>query len=141
MTESRDRPLLLATPWHRAYGQRSACYRQLFTVIPTSPSPLPDSGPLRAALATIEAFAVRLPAGACEDYVRRSILELLAAADQGSGVEEAVRDLVAALHQLDEDQVGGLRREYQRNAPALGRLLESIQEEVLPALRHAGYHV
>jgi hypothetical protein len=104
-------------------------------------SPSPDAESLRTALATIEEFALRLPAGDCEDYVRRSIMQLLAAIDQRSGVEEAVRDLVNSLHQLDEDQVGGLRREFQRNAPARGRLLEAIQDQVLPALRHAGYHV
>jgi hypothetical protein len=104
-------------------------------------SPSPDDESLRTALDTIEAFALRLPPGDCEDYVRRSIMQLVAATDQRSGVEEAVRDLIASLHQLDEDQVGGLRREFQRNAPARGRLLEAIQDDVLPALRRVGYHV
>jgi hypothetical protein len=56
-------------------------------------------------------------------------------------VEFAVRQLVETLHQLDEDSVGGRRREFQRQAPAVGRFLEILQEELLPILRDAGYHV
>lgn len=89
----------------------------------------------------VETFARRLPQGEREDAVRRSLQGTLAALHTGDGVEDAVRQLVDALHQLDEDTVGGRRREFQRNAPAIGRLLEALQEDLLPLLRRAGYHV
>jgi hypothetical protein len=89
----------------------------------------------------MEDFASRLPDGEREDDVRRSLAATLIALREEHGIEDAVGQLVTALHQFDEDAVGGRRREFQRNAPAVGRLLEALQEELLPILRHAGYHV
>ena len=89
----------------------------------------------------IEAFAARLPEGEREDDVRRSLARMHVALREGRGIEEAVRQVVTALHQLDEDAIGGRRREFQRNAPAVGRLLEAFQEELLPVLRRAGHPV
>jgi hypothetical protein len=100
-----------------------------------------DSEPLDAAVRLVELFAERLPQGEREDEVRRSLTGTLIAVEAEHGVEDAVRQLVGALHQLNEDYVGGRRREFQRNAPAIGRLLEALQEEFLPLLRRAGYHV
>jgi hypothetical protein len=89
----------------------------------------------------MESFAARLPTGEREDDVRRSLQGTLVALQEERGVEDAVRQLVTALHQLDEGTIGGRRREFRRNAPAVGRLLEVLQEELLPVLRRAGYHV
>jgi len=100
-----------------------------------------DSEPLESACRLIEGFGDLLPEGAREDDVRRSLTGTLLALREERGVEGAVRQLVDSLHQLDEDAVGGRRREFQRNAPAVGRLLEALQEELLPLLRRAGYHV
>jgi hypothetical protein len=79
----------------------------------------------------------------CEqgDRVRRSLAGLVDASKRGVAVEGATQQLVAALHQLDESHVGGLRREFQRNVPAIGRVLETLQENVLPALRRSGFRV
>jgi hypothetical protein len=100
-----------------------------------------DSEPLESAYRLLEAFAHRLPQGAREDDVRRALTTALIALREQRGVEEAVRHLVSALHQLDEGAVRGKRREFQRNAPAVGRLLEALQEDLLPLLRRAGFHV
>jgi hypothetical protein len=100
-----------------------------------------DSEPLEAACRLLEAFADRLPQGAHEDDVRRALTTALVALREQHGVEDAVRHLVSALHQLDEGAVSSTRREFQRNAPAVGRLLEALQEDLLPLLRRAGYHV
>jgi hypothetical protein len=100
-----------------------------------------ESEPLESVCRLIEAFARRLPEGEREDDVRRSLTGTLVAVREERGVEYAVGQLVHALHQLDEDCADGPRREYQRNAPAVGRLLEALQEELLPLLRRAGYHV
>jgi hypothetical protein len=100
-----------------------------------------DAESLESACRLVEAFAEGLPEGEREDDVRRSLEGTLTALHTRHGVEESVRQLVAALHYLDEDAVGGRRREFQRNAPAIGRLLEALQEDLLPLLRRAGYHV
>jgi hypothetical protein len=94
--------------------------------------------PLRRLL---DGFASRLPEGEREDDVRRALARTQVALHELRGVEDAVRELVTSLHQLDEDIVGGRRREFQRNAPAVGRLLEAIQEDLLPMLRRSGYQV
>jgi hypothetical protein len=100
-----------------------------------------DPDPLESARRLVETFAERLPHGEREDDVRRSLLATLLALRDQQGVEDAVHQLVQTLHQLDEDRAGGRRREFQRNAPAVGRLLEALQEELLPLLRRAGYRV
>jgi len=103
--------------------------------------PQQDPEPLESARRLIETFAERLPQGEREDDVRRSLMATLQALRDRQGAEDAVRQLVQTLHQLDEDRAGGRRREFQRNAPAVGRLLEALQEELLPLLRRAGYRV
>jgi len=100
-----------------------------------------DSEPLESACRLLETFAHRLPQGAPEDDVRCALTSALIALREQHGVEDAVRQLVSALHQLDEGAVSGKRREFQRNAPAVGRLLEALQEDLLPLLRRADYHV
>ena len=89
----------------------------------------------------IDEFAARLPEGEREDDVRRALARTQLALREIRGVESAVRELVTSLHQLDEDTVGGRRREFQRNSPAVGRLLEALQEDLLPILRRSGYQV
>ena len=74
----------------------------------------------------IEAFSARLPAGTREDDVRRALARMQVALREDRGIEEAVREVVSTLHQLDEDTVGGRRREFQRNAPAVGLSLIHI---------------
>lgn len=89
----------------------------------------------------IDEFAARLPDGEREDDVRRALARTQVALRENRDIESAIRELVTSLHQLDEDTVGGRRREFQRNAPAVGRLLEALQEELLPFLRRSGYQV
>jgi hypothetical protein len=89
----------------------------------------------------IDEFASRLPDGEREDDVRRALARTQVALRESREIESAVRELVTTLHQLDEDTIGGRRREFQRNAPAVGRLLEALQEDLLPILRRSGYNV
>lgn len=102
---------------------------------PTPPEPLDQ------VCRQLDEFAHRLQDGETQEAVRRSLMMMIAALREQGEVEFAVRQLVETLHQLDEDAVGGRRREFQRQAPAVGRFLEVLQEELLPILRHAGYHV
>ena len=103
--------------------------------------PPADEDSLEPLHRVIDAFAARLPDGEREDDVRRALARTEIAVRESRGVEDAVRELVTSLHQLDEDTVGGRRREFQRNAPAVGRLLEALQEDLLPILRRLGHHV
>lgn len=100
-----------------------------------------DPEPLQEISRVLDAFVTRLPQGERADAIRRALDSTLMATRERHGVEPAVGELVDVLHAFDEDCVGGRRREFQRNTPAVGRLLEVLQEELLPLLRRAGYHV
>jgi hypothetical protein len=104
-------------------------------MLPTPPEPL------EWVCGQLDEFARRLPAGERQEAVRQSLMAMIGALRDRREVEFAVRQLVDTLHQLDEDAVGGRRREFQRQAPAVGRFLEVLQEEMLPILRVEGYHV
>jgi hypothetical protein len=104
-------------------------------MLPTPPEPLDR------VCRQLDEFAHQLPGGEPQEAVRRSLMATIEALREQGEVEFAVRQLVDTLHQLDEGAVGGRRREFQRQAPAVGRFLEVLQEELLPILRDAGYHV
>jgi hypothetical protein len=103
--------------------------------------PPADENALEPLHRLIDEFASRLPEGEREDDVRRALARTHVALRESRGVESAVRELVTSLHQLDEDAIGGRQREFQRNAPAVGRLLEALQNDLLPILRRTGYNV
>ena len=64
------------------------------------------------------------------------------AVEQRCGVEAACERVVQAVRQLDEhNTTGRLRRDFENEAPSVTRLLEAIQEQVVPALKRAGYQV
>jgi hypothetical protein len=71
-----------------------------------------DFTSIEAALQVVEKFASRLTVGDAEAHVRRSVDELCAAVTTKEGIE-----------------------------PAVDRLLDAVQEELLPALRRVGYQV
>jgi hypothetical protein len=91
---------------------------------------------------TIEKFAGRLPEGDVEGHIRRSAHELTLAVEQCCGVEAAWERLMQAVLQLDaHNTTGRLRRDFENEAPSVTRLLEAIQEQLVPALKRAGYQV
>jgi hypothetical protein len=50
--------------------------------------------------------------------------------------------LTQAVRQLDEhNTTGRLRRDFENEAPLVARLLEAMQEQLVPALKRAGYQV
>ena len=50
--------------------------------------------------------------------------------------------LMHAVRQLDEhNTTGRLRRDFENEAPSMARLVEAIQEQLVPALKRAGYQV
>jgi hypothetical protein len=95
-----------------------------------------------SAIQAIEKFAGRLPEGDVEGHIRRSAHELTLAVEQRCGVEAACERLMQAVLQLDEHKTTGrLRRDFENEAPSVTRLLEAIQEQLVPALKRAGYQV
>jgi hypothetical protein len=95
-----------------------------------------------SAIQTIETFAGRLPEGDVEGHIRRSAHELTLASEQRRGVEATFERLMQAVRQLDEhNTTGRLRRNFENEAPLVARLLEAIEEQLVPALKHAGYQV
>jgi Asp-tRNA(Asn)/Glu-tRNA(Gln) amidotransferase C subunit len=95
-----------------------------------------------SAIQTIEKFAGRLPEGDVEGHIRRSAHELTLASEQRRSVEATFERLTQAVRQLDEhNTTGRLRRDFENEAPLVARLLEAIEEQLVPALKHAGYQV
>ena len=100
-----------------------------------------DFTSIEAALQVVEKFASRLTVGDAEGHVRRSVDELCAAVTKKEGIEPAVDRLLRGLRGLDDASAAGRRREVGRETPAVDRLLDAVQEELLPALRRVGYQV
>lgn len=104
--------------------------------------PHEDLEDVLSAIQAIEQFAGRLPDGDVEGHIRRSAHELTVAVEERCGVEAACERLIQAVRQLDEHNTAGrLRRDFENEAPSLTRLLEAIQEQLMPALKRAGYQV
>jgi hypothetical protein len=95
-----------------------------------------------SAIQAIEKFAGRLNEGDVEGHIRRSARELTLAVEQRCGVEAACERLMQAVRQMDEHHTTGrLRRDFENEAPSVTRLLKAIQEQLVPALKRAGYQV
>ena len=107
-------------------------------------STMPDEDLERvlSAIQAIEKFAGRLPEGDIEGHIRRSAHELTLAYEQRRRVEATFERLTQAVRQLDEhNTTGRLRRDFENEAPLVARLLEAIQEQLVPALKCAGYQI
>jgi hypothetical protein len=99
-----------------------------------------DFTSIEAALQVVEKFASRLTVGDAEGHVRRSVDELCAAVTKKEGIEPAVDRLLRGLRGMDEAHARR-RRDFGRESLAVDRLLDAVQEELLPALRRVGYQV
>ncbi len=100
-----------------------------------------DFTSIEAALQVVEKFARRLTVGDAQGHVRRSVDELCAAVTKKEGIEPAVDRLLRGLQGLDDPSAARRRRDFGHESPAVDRLLDAVQEELLPALRRVGYHV
>ena len=100
-----------------------------------------DFTSIEAALQVVEKFASRLTVGDAEGHVRRSVNELAAAVTKKEGIEPAVDRLLRGLRGLDDARAARRCRDFGRESPAVDRLLDAVQEELLPALRRVGYQV
>jgi hypothetical protein len=91
-----------------------------------------------AALKRVLAQAERLRDGPGEHHVRASAHEIEVACARGEGVRAAVERLASSIRQLQAELSSGPRRREQHDAAAVERLLEVLQEDLLPTLRQAG---
>ena len=97
----------------------------------TLPAPQPVADALRALIARADA----LPGGDAERYVQACTHELATACTRGDGIRPAVDRLVSAIKQLQGALTDGPRRRAERDGPAVERLLETFQEQLLTELR------
>jgi len=91
-----------------------------------------------AALRALIARADALPAGGVERHVQVCTHELAAACVRRVGIRAAVDRLAGSLSQLQAALSDGPRRREQHDAQAVERLLETLQEQLLPELRKKG---
>ena len=94
--------------------------------------------PTEDALRKVLALAQRLREGDGEDHVRASAREVESACARGEGVRTAVDRLSSSVRQLQAELSNGARRREQHDAPSIERLLEVLQEDLLPTLRRSG---
>lgn len=90
------------------------------------------------ALRKVLSLAQRLREGDGEDHVRASARELESACARGEGVRAAIDRLSSSVRQLQAELSTGSRRREQHDAVDIERLLEVLQEELLPTLRQSG---
>jgi hypothetical protein len=97
-----------------------------------------EPGSVVLALRSVIARAAALPPGDAECHVQTCTHRLVAAATSRIDVRAAVDGLVAAINQLQGTLKDGRRRRAQHDSAAVERLLEALQEELLPELRRQG---
>jgi len=90
------------------------------------------------ALRKVRALALRLREGDGEDHVRASAREVESACARGEDVRTAVDRLSSSVRQLQAELSNGSRRREQHDALGIERLLEVLQEDLLPTLRQSG---
>jgi hypothetical protein len=86
----------------------------------------------------VDAMAQRLAAGSSTEHVRRSVRELSQAVREGAPVGPAIARVLTSIRQAQGEDGAGSRRQQRAAQPALERLLNTVQEDLLPALQRAG---
>jgi hypothetical protein len=90
---------------------------------------------LDAAVKKVSRLAYRLGPGDAEGHVCRSMAELTDAIGKQEQPAHALNRLVQSLRQLQTTRKDGRRRVQQHGVAGVERVLESIQEDLLPVLR------
>lgn len=96
-----------------------------------------DLAAVNAAVKKVSRLAARLGCGESETHVQRSLAELTAAIGRQEELAHAFDRLATSLRQLQQSRERGRRRDEQRGAVGIERILEAIQEELLPTLRRS----
>lgn len=100
-----------------------------------------DFASIHAALQVVGVCAARLPAGDAAGHVRRSVDELRIAFMTRATIEPAVHRVVSSLRMLQAADRDGHRRDHQRVAARIDRLLTAVRTQLLPVLRRVGFEV
>ena len=95
-------------------------------------------GPVATAAGLVVARAAALPGGEAGRHVETCARQLASSCLRRGDVRENVDRLVAAVETLQATLRNGARRRAQHDLPAVERLLEVFQEELLPELRREG---
>ena len=90
------------------------------------------------AVRKVLALAQRLREGDGEDHIRASARELESSCASGEDVRAAIDRLSSSVRQLQAELSNGSRRREQHDALSIERLLEVLQEDLLPTLRQSG---
>jgi len=100
-----------------------------------------DFARIEVALEAVGSCAGRLPPGNAEASVQRSVRDLCLAFTSHAAVEPEVERLMDSLQRLHAVRLTGHRRVFQRDAAPVGRLVRTVEQELLPALRRVGFKV
>jgi hypothetical protein len=100
-----------------------------------------DFASIETALQAVGVSAARLPAGDAAGHVRRSVDELRVAFLTRAAIEPAVDRVLGSLRMLQAADRDGHRRDHQREAPRIDRLLRAVRMQLLPVLRRFGFEV
>lgn len=94
-----------------------------------------DLAAVDASLKRVSRLAARLGPGDPENHVKRSLAELASAIGGQQELAPPLDRLMVSLRQLQQSRDQGRRRDEQRGAVGIERMLETIQEDLLPILR------
>ena len=106
-------------------------------------SDMPDEtfDAIQAALQVVQRFGTRLARGDAEGHVCRSVDDLALVVNRREHIEVAIYRLLNSIRELENASSDGRRRAFQREAASRERLIDAVQEQLMPALTRGGYPV
>ncbi|HEX2311036.1 MAG TPA: hypothetical protein VHH91_09980 [Vicinamibacterales bacterium] len=87
----------------------------------------------------LETVADRLGEGSAADHVRRSVRELSLAVEHSGSVGPAVERVMSSIRQLQGEECAGRLRHAREALAVAERVLNTVQQELLPALHRSGH--
>jgi hypothetical protein len=100
-------------------------------------APAEDRSATAQILQRVQAAAERLGEGSAADHVRRSVRELSRAVEQSAGVGRALERVMSSVRQLQGEERAGRLRHAREALATAQRLLDTLQQELLPALQRS----
>ena len=90
-------------------------------------------------LQRLETVVDQLGEGSAADHVRRSVRELSRAVEHSGGVGPAVERVMSSVRQLQGEERAGRLRDAREALAVAERVLNTVQQELLPALQRSGH--
>jgi len=98
-----------------------------------------DTNAMLLILQRLETLGERLGERSGADHVRRSVRELSQAVARRHCVDLAVERVLSSVRQLQGEERTGRLRDAREPLMRAERLLDAMQQQVLPALKRSGY--